>query len=249
MTSPYKALFLDLDETLCDTTGANHKALDAMSDLAAEFFPRSISTHIKKARFSELYLDGIYREMSTEFAEKLLPVTDEGRFRLDLIELILQNLGETNPSLEAIQALQDCFDNTRKTAFDFFSGIKDWLVELRTDFTLVVITNGPEFSQRTKVETVNLESYVDHILIGGLEPEQKPAKSIFDTALKLANCKASEVIHIGDSLACDIKGAHNAGIECIWVRHDQSYDKALAEDPDHIVDHPKQLPDLLKQIL
>ena len=98
------------------------------------------------------------------------------------------------------------------------------LAEARKLFTLVVITNGPEFSQVPKVERVNLAEHVDHIIIGGQEPEEKPAPSIFYKALKLANCEAHEAVHVGDSLATGISGAHNSGITSVWIQHQQPLD-------------------------
>lgn len=86
---------------------------------------------------------------------------------------------------ETAQSLQDKFDTVRLKAFDFYPSIVEFLAEARKLFTLVVITNGPEFSQRPKVERVNLAEHVDHIIIGGQEPEDKPAPSIFNKALKL----------------------------------------------------------------
>jgi len=110
---------------------------------------------------------------------------------------------------------------------------------------LVVITNGPEFSQVPKVEAVNMADYVDHIIIGGQEPEQKPFSSIFEKALKLAGCEAHEAIHVGDSLAADIVGAHNSGITSVWIQHQQPLDAELGINPHHTVLHPCEIPALI----
>ncbi len=45
----------------------------------------------------------------------------------------------------------------------------------------------------------------------------KPRKEIFEMALTATGLSATEVIHIGDSLSSDIKGAHSAGIDAIWI--------------------------------
>ncbi|MCA2442349.1 MULTISPECIES: HAD-IA family hydrolase, partial [Vibrio] len=59
--------------------------------------------------------------------------------------------------------------------------------------------------------------WVDHIIVGGDEPEEKPAASIFQKALNLVDIKPEEALHIGDSLAADIAGANNRGILSVWV--------------------------------
>jgi len=45
----------------------------------------------------------------------------------------------------------------------------------------------------------------------------KPRKELFELALKSTGLSAKEVVHIGDSMSSDIKGASELGIETIWV--------------------------------
>lgn len=239
-----KALFLDLDETLCDTSGANKKALFFMAEKARSLFGHRIDAQA----FAERYLKGIYRELDVRYSQLLLPVIDEEKFRIALIRLILEDLHIDDTSDMAIAELQQTFDTARSYCFDFFPGIKELLLELRARFTLVVITNGPEFSQLAKINAVNLGNYVDHIIIGGQEKEQKPAVSIFEKALGLAQCSNEEVVHIGDSLKADIAGANNSGITSVWISHGNELDTAGGIIPDHIIETPFQLRDLITRL-
>lgn len=45
----------------------------------------------------------------------------------------------------------------------------------------------------------------------------KPRKELFQLALQSAGLKYNEVVHIGDSLSSDVKGAAALGINTIWV--------------------------------
>lgn len=45
----------------------------------------------------------------------------------------------------------------------------------------------------------------------------KPAKEIFELALKKTGFSSSYVIHIGDSLSSDVMGAESIGIRAIWL--------------------------------
>ena len=45
----------------------------------------------------------------------------------------------------------------------------------------------------------------------------KPRKELFEYALKLTGLQPEDVIHIGDSLSSDVKGASSLGIDTIWV--------------------------------
>jgi len=240
-----KAIFLDMDETLCDTTGANNQALERLAQMAAELFPEAFDSQA----FAKAYLAGIYRELSEAQKADLLPITHEENFRHRLIQWILQDMDISEAqgnTLANAQALQSCFDDARTECFDFFEGIGDWLTKMREHYQLVVITNGPEFSQVTKLERVNMANFVDHIIIGGQEPAQKPAKSIFDKALKLCNLQPDEVIHVGDSLSADIQGAINAGIQNVWIQHHQDADPNI--QADWVINHPFELEALIENI-
>lgn len=241
-----KALFFDMDETLCDTLGANEQARQLMGDAAEQAFDG-----IDGQQFASEYVTGIYREWSDAQRERYMPIIDadgEGAFRVQLIRDLLALQGVDFVTEDAAKALQDKFDADRIAAFSFYPGIAEFLKEARKLFTLVVITNGPEFSQVPKVEAINLADYVDHIIIGGQEPEQKPAASIFEKALKLAKCEPHEVIHVGDSLAADIAGAHNSGITSVWIQHQQPLDAELGINPHHTVMTPSEIPAFIRDL-
>ena len=115
-------------------------------------------------------------------AHRYLPIIEqqgERAFRIQLIQDILVDSGINSVSVDYAASLLDQFDEDRLKAFNFYSGIVEFLAEARKLFTLVVITNGPEFSQVPKVKAVNLSAHVDHILIGGQEPEEKAVTLYF----------------------------------------------------------------------
>ena len=45
----------------------------------------------------------------------------------------------------------------------------------------------------------------------------KPDSALFEYALKHTGLRPCDVIHIGDSLSSDVKGAENAGIRAVWL--------------------------------
>lgn len=45
----------------------------------------------------------------------------------------------------------------------------------------------------------------------------KPRKELFEYALKATGLKPEQVVHIGDSLSSDVKGASALGIDTIWL--------------------------------
>ncbi len=207
-----KAIFLDMDETLCGTSDADKLAGQAFARWVKITYPQLGD----EQRFIQRYLAGVYKQLNEEFPELVALLPNEAAFRCGLIQSLLAEQG-VEVDQAAGQAAQAYFDHQRMEAFCFFPGVAELLVSLREKYRLVVITNGPIFSQHPKLAALNMVEWVDHIIVGGEEPEEKPAASIFQKALDLVGAAPEEVIHIGDSLSSDIAGANQMGITSVWV--------------------------------
>ncbi len=231
-----KAVLLDLDETLCATSKANDDALTLLCSWLKDRFPS-----LEVERFGERYVKGFYKQLNDEFPELKVLLGNESAFRHRLIVLLFEEQGLVLNDVEAAE-IQSTFDRARMACFGFFPGIESALARLREQYKLIVLTNGPVFSQRPKIEAVKLASLVDEIIVGGEEPEEKPALSIFEKALALAGCKPNEAIHVGDSFECDIKGAHHAGIPSLWVTTPSCLAECKATDlASYVVFSPSEI--------
>lgn len=77
------------------------------------------------------------------------------------------------------------------------------------------------------VSNIDREDILAAIDFHGLNPQgvftsedaksYKPRNELFELALKKTGLSADEVLHIGDSLSSDIKGANSVGIRAIWI--------------------------------
>ncbi|MEM8593497.1 MAG: HAD-IA family hydrolase [Pseudomonadota bacterium] len=242
-----KAIFLDMDETLCDTTRANKQALRVLATAVNRLYPQ-----LNEHDVANDYIKGIYRNIKPHHADELNAIADEGEFRIALVRRLLIDAGIDEAPRARARELQITFDEARTAHFDFYPGIKEWLIQARKSHRLILITNGPEYSQILKVKRVEMDKYVDHIIIGGQEKEQKPAVSIFEKAMRLAHCNAHETVHVGDSLTADIAGANAASIASVWIRHTDSNDLNLDTElantiiPTHILDSPQDIPQFFR---
>jgi N-acylneuraminate-9-phosphatase len=235
-----KAILLDMDETICDTTKANILAMEKLAVFVEQYFP----SQAQAQDFSKLYLKGIYKNISDDLKAILFPIEDESEYRTKIVHIFLKECGATQViSDEVANKIRLAYDEYRIQEFNFFKGCLDLLKSLRAQFTLVVITNGPVYSQVPKVESINLEEHVDHIIIGGMEPEEKPYISIFNKALKLAGVSADEAIHIGDSLEADIVGANNSKIKSVWINPK----KLKNTHANFSIENILQLPSIIEQ--
>jgi putative hydrolase of the HAD superfamily len=114
---------------------------------------------------------------------------------------------------------------TCPTKCNLMPGAVETLEYLSQNYKLTVITNGFEEIQNTKLSSGNLHRYFDHIVTSQKAGHRKPAKEIFEYALKLNDATHTEAIMIGDNPLTDIAGAKNAAIDCVLfnperVRHD-----------------------------
>lgn len=232
------AIFLDMDETLCATSLADQRAGEVLAKQLTGQFPT-----LDAQRLVARYILGIYKQLNQEFGALLHLLPNERAFRCALLKALFLEQGHVLDE-GCLFEWQDEFNQQRMLAFDFFPNVKSLLNTLRDDYQLVVITNGPVFSQRPKLEAVEMHKWVDHIVVGGEEPEEKPAASIFHKALRLVNCTAEQVIHVGDSLTADVAGANSVGIQSVWINPNQIQPTADIV-PSYCLSHVTELPDLL----
>lgn len=92
----------------------------------------------------------------------------------------------------------------------------DTLEYLHGKYTLTVVTNGFEEIQNIKLSSGNLHQYFDHIITSQKAGHRKPAREIFDFALKSNAAACHQAIMIGDNLIADMGGSRNASIDNIF---------------------------------
>lgn len=66
-------------------------------------------------------------------------------------------------------------------------------------------------------EGLELTGYFDFILISAVFGASKPSRRIFDEAVRRFAIPPSRMVHVGDSLEDDVKGARGAGLEAVFL--------------------------------
>src|SRR5690606_38984118 len=64
---------------------------------------------------------------------------------------------------------------------------------------------------------VGLAELLDGVVSSAGTGARKPDPAIFERALELASCSPEEALHVGDTAAEDIAGAHAAGIRALLI--------------------------------
>jgi putative hydrolase of the HAD superfamily len=91
------------------------------------------------------------------------------------------------------------------------------LEELRADYRVGLLTNGPVRAQRSKIEYLGWEPLFDTTLVTGELAAGKPDAAAFDALLTALGTAPEETVFIGDTPDEDISGADAAGLHTIQV--------------------------------
>ncbi len=189
-----RAVFLDVDDTLVDyqyaATSAFHEVLGDGADYDA-FFGLD---HYDRYLSGELgYEDARVQRMATFLAMS-------GRDGEDPAALE----GARLAALEKYYVLYD-------DALPCISALRE------RGLLIGLITNNEAVHQRRKIEAVGLDRLVDTAVISGELGIAKPDARIFAHACAQLDVAPHEAMHVGDAPYADALGAHDAGLQAVWL--------------------------------
>ncbi|MWC27655.1 HAD family hydrolase [Paenibacillus sp. MMS18-CY102] len=84
----------------------------------------------------------------------------------------------------------------------------------------------------------------EHVITSEDVRAYKPRGEMFQQALTVLNLNPDEVLHVGDSLTSDVRGANNAGIKVAWMNR-KNKQLPPAHSPDYTVNSLETLLPLL----
>lgn len=202
----YKCVLFDLDHTLWDY---DTNATESLSELYLQYDLQS-----KGAHAVDIFLKN-FREINTGLWDLL----DQGKIHKDVIRLerfhrVFQSVGLNDYDM-SLQFSADYLTISPKKK-NLLPNAMETLNYLHKKYPLFIITNGFEEIQGTKISSSGMTHFFKSVITSERAGSKKPEKKIFDYVLTKYGFRSSEAIMIGDNLATDIKGAHNAGIDSVF---------------------------------
>lgn len=202
MSKRYKVLLFDLDNTLFDFEHSEKVAL--------------LST-AKHFGLSEVYdmFERIYHEVN----KPLWHALEQGTVDSDYIKThrftgVVEMMGVKSDPVEMSRYYMSILSETVKLV----PYAEEVLRTLKQDYCIVALTNGLKLVQEGRIKRSGLLVHFNRVIISEDVGVSKPDSKIFDLALEaIGHTDKSTVLMIGDSLKADVAGAHNAGIDAIWV--------------------------------
>jgi putative hydrolase of the HAD superfamily len=102
-------------------------------------------------------------------------------------------------------------------AFSAYPDAAPALRALRSAGHVLIVVSNWDASLRERLAETGLEPLVDAVVASAEVGAAKPARAIFDHALRLAGVPAARAWHAGDSFDADVAGARAAGIRAVLV--------------------------------
>lgn len=227
--SSYKHLFFDLDHTLWDfDTNAKETLLEVYA-----FFELEAKGVSPFTDFYKHYLH--HNEILWDRYHKGFITSDELKWKRMWRTMLEFKIGSEqlakDMSVHFLERLP-----TKKNLFPHTIEILNYLTA--KGYTLHLITNGFEITQWSKINNSGLSHYFTHMITSEASNSLKPKKEIFEYALNKTGATLHESIMLGDNLDADIRGAINAGMDCVFVNHLKTNTDINAT---YIIHHLKEL--------
>ena len=209
---PYKAIFLDWDDTIGDWTTAEHKALqDIYQTYRLDRLYPTFEDYLNAYKPYNLELWGMYGRGE---------VTKD-RLHLQRFLRPIEGLPITDDTLRDLaHEIGAEFLRLTNKYFCLMPNAEQVVKYLANRYPLTIISNGFKEVQYYKFEHSGLAPYFTHTLISEEVGINKPQPGIFTIALERNGISAAEAVMIGDSYSSDIAGAKAVGIDQVWIRGD-----------------------------
>lgn len=219
----YRHVFLDLDDTLWDTT-----------------------TNLQES-FEELYLQFGYQAYYPTFEDYHQVYVPhnmelwEAYARKEIDKNTLNKERFSYPLIAAGVAPDEAvaMGETFSEAFFTLTGSKkklkpharELLDYLAPKYNLHILSNGFPGIQQAKMKSAGILDYFDQIILSEDIGTPKPNKEIFDFALSATQCRVEESIMVGDNPVADIQGADACGFDTIY--YDWTHSNEMVTKPTY----------------
>jgi len=205
-----RALFLDLDGTLCDARPAWTAGVAAAFELLGSHRPDLDRQHaLDEWQKVNTLLFG-----RLDAGELTMQQVRQRRFRV-----LLKSLDAEDDDLA--DELNDVLAHVRLSNICLFEDSVSTLRTLRSRYHVGIISNGAgddhDDSQWSVLRQLGLLDLVDSVWISDEVGFRKPDPRIFEVALEEVGVDPAEAAHVGDSPAKDVAGANAAGLTSVLL--------------------------------
>ncbi|WP_302081159.1 HAD family hydrolase [Salinibaculum rarum] len=150
---------------------------------------------------------------------------------------IFEGLLSTGDPAEAARAYREGIND----ALVPVDGVPELVEELRTQYRVGLLTDGPVQAQQGKLETLGWTDLFDSVVVTGSLAAGKPDGRAFEAVLGELGVAAGAAVYVGDNPDADIRGAKDAGMVAVQVLGDRF---ERAPEADGYIDRDQLADDL-----
>jgi 2-haloalkanoic acid dehalogenase type II len=216
-----RAVTLDLDDTLwpCEPTllRAERLALEWLTERAPEVIaPWSID----RLRERRMAIHAARPELKHDF------VTIR---RLALQEVFRAAGADDAQALAVIEGSLDVYMAARHQV-ELYPEVRACLERLSTQYRIASLSNG-----NACLVQIGLDHLFHAMIAAHTHGASKPDPAFFHLACRELGCEPQEVVHLGDDIELDIRGARGAGLHAVWINR-ASHSWPGDDVPDTVAD-------------
>ena len=99
-------------------------------------------------------------------------------------------------------------------------GVMEMLEALYPKVKMGIITNGFTELQQQRLQNTQTEKFFEIVVVSEQIGVAKPDRKVFDYAFsQMDELNKTKILMVGDTLASDILGGYNSGIDTCWFNH------------------------------
>jgi putative hydrolase of the HAD superfamily len=198
-----RAVTLDLDDTLwpCEPTlvRAERLALEWLTERVPEVIaPWSI----ERLRERRMAIHAARPELKHDFVAIR---------RLALQEVFRAAGADDARSAEIIEGALDVYMTARHQV-ELYPEVRACLERLSTQYRIASLSNG-----NACLVQIGLDHLFHAMVAAHTHGASKPDRAFFHIACRELGCAPEEVVHLGDDIELDVRGARGAGLHAVWI--------------------------------
>ncbi len=227
MMSKYTSIWFDLDNTILDFSKSSYEAFHLLL------------REITGESSDEIYQ--VYKKINKQVWKDL----EDGKINQTTLRSLRWSLFFEKEGILFDPALANkkYLDYLMVTDY-LVDGALDVLNRIKSNYQLILVTNGLKEVQRARIQHHQLKDYFEHVVISDELGVAKPNIKFFEHTMKLAGpLNKAEILMVGDTLGSDIKGANHYQIDSCWLSQDSS--SSHDANPTFTIKHISELLALL----
>ena len=223
----YKALFVDIDDTLLDFKKCSQNALKESCDYMGVIYSLELYDYFHK------------------IDKALWDRQKKGEINVDeVLQMRFETLCNSFPKEVDAYLFNKTFQKNLANTCVLVQGAKETLHYLSTKYMLFAASNGILEMQTSRLKLSELHIYFKELFVSDDIGFEKPDKRFFIKCLEKSNFKSAEVLFIGDSWEADIEGAMQVGIDTCWFTKEPKDNRAIYK-PNYQIEKLDELQELV----